>query len=190
MSALQNATRSSYSTCTAQGAFVEVYQQRVYAVCVALAGADAEDCAQDALLAALLGLGRFDPHGPARLGTFVLRIARNRCIDRARSAHVRASRDASDPDRLVVVAGAVAQLVRADDHETVRAAVLELPDDQRTAIVLQLWGELEYGEIAEIVGVPIGTVRSRLARAKETLRARLAAMVTDDAVEPRTLELP
>ena len=71
-----------------------------------------------------------------------------------------------------------------------RAAVLELPEDQRTAIVLQLWGELEYAEIAEIVGAPVGTVRSRIARAKATLRTRLTTVVEDAPSEPRTQELP
>jgi Sigma-70 region 2 len=51
----------------AQAAFVAIYRDRVYAVCLALAGSDGEDCAQDTLVAALAGLRRFDPDAPGRL---------------------------------------------------------------------------------------------------------------------------
>ena len=162
----------------AQAAFVATYQDRVYAVCVALAGPDAEDCAQDALVAALTGLARFDPDRPARLGAFVLAIARRRCIDRARSARVRARAGDVEVDTIAPIGVDTAEAVlgRARTAEAVRRAVCELPDEQRTVVALRMWGELEYDEIAKIVDVPIGTVRSRLARAREALRARLGEL--------------
>jgi RNA polymerase sigma-70 factor (ECF subfamily) len=156
----------------AQAAFVAMYQDRVHAVCMALAGPDAEDCAQEALIAALIGLRRFDDAGPARLGTYVLRIARNRCVDRSRSARVRVRTVDTEP--LAGGLSADVSLEAARDAEAVRAAVLALPEDQRAVIALHTWGELEYDEIASILGVPIGTVRSRLARGRDALRARLA----------------
>lgn len=170
----EDVVRARSGDRTAQAAFVAMYQDRVHAVCVALAGPDAEDCAQEALLAALVGLGRFDDDGAARLGTFVLRIARNRCIDRSRSARVRSRPDAIEVDRLAGGVTADVSLDAARHAEAVRLAVLALPDDQRTVVALRTWGELEYDEIASILDIPIGTVRSRLARARETLRARLA----------------
>ena len=159
----------------AQAAFVATYQDRVYAVCLALAGADAEDCAQDALVAALAALERFDPDGPARLGAFVLAIARRRCIDRARSARVRTWAGEVEIDALAGGARPPADDALRQEREraAVRRAVLELPEDQRAAIALRTWGELEYDEIAAILEVPIGTVRSRLARARDALRASL-----------------
>jgi RNA polymerase sigma-70 factor (ECF subfamily) len=164
----------------AQAAFVAIYQDRVYAVCLALAGSDGEDCAQDTLVAALAGLRRFDPDAPGRLGTFVLQIARNRCVDRARSARVRTWSDV-EVDELGGSGDVAAdRLSRARDAEVVRRAVLELADDQRAVIALRTWGELEYDEIAAILGVPIGTVRSRLARAREALRARLGDLVSTE----------
>ena len=51
--------------------------------------------------------------------------------------------------------------------------MLALPEDQRSAIVLRLWGELDYRRIAGLEGVPIGTIRWRLARARDALRAAL-----------------
>ena len=165
----------------AQAAFVAIYQDRVYAVCLALAGSDGEDCAQDALVAALAGLRRFDPDAPGRLGAFVLQIARNRCVDRARSARVRTWSGDVEVDELAHSSAAAADMLsHARDAEVVRRAVLELADDQRAVIALRTWGELEYDEIAAILGVPIGTVRSRLARAREGLRARLGDLVSTE----------
>ena len=66
------------------------YQDRVYALCLALAGAaDAEDLAQETFVRVHRHIARFDPDGPARLGTWILMIARRLCGDRARSARLR-----------------------------------------------------------------------------------------------------
>ena len=171
----ENIVRARRGDRTAQAAFIAMYQDRVHAVCVALAGPDADDCAQEALLSALLSLQRFDDRRPARLGTFVLRIARNRCIDRARSARVRTRIDV-DVERLPALGAADTSLDAAREAELVRAAVLSLPDDQRAAIALRCWGELEYEEIAELLEIPLGTLRSRLSRAREALRTLLAPL--------------
>jgi RNA polymerase sigma-70 factor (ECF subfamily) len=167
-------TRARAGDRSAQQSFVEAYQQRVYAVCAALAPGHAEDLAQEALLRALLSLGRFELNGPARLGTFVLRIARNLCIDQLRSTKRRGPHDA-DVDQLVGGGSADHHLAAARDAERVRIAVLALPPDQRAAVVLRMWGELDYAEIASIENVPIGTIRSRLSRARDELRRMLAA---------------
>jgi len=164
----------------ARARLVALYQARVYAVCRALAGDDAYDCAQDALVKVLLGLERFDTRDARPLGAFVLRIARNVCIDRARSARVRTRTDASLHQ---VTGGAVPdrQLIDAERAEQIRGAVLALPADQRAAIGLRIWGELEYEQIAEIEGVPVGTIRSRLARARDALRLVLCQEEVADA---------
>jgi RNA polymerase sigma-70 factor, ECF subfamily len=163
----------------AHGSLIRIYQARVYAVCRAFAGPDAEDCAQDTLLKLLTSLDRFDRSAGATLGAFALRIARNVCIDRARSARVRAGA-AADPERVASSARTDA-LGDVQQDELVRAAVLGLPDDQRAAVALRIWGELDYLEIAAIEDVPIGTVRSRLARARDALRQALAPLATHES---------
>jgi len=162
----------------AQQRLVETYHPRVYALCAALAGGDAEDVAQEAMLHALRRLRAFDPRGEAKLGTFLLRIARNLCTDRARSARVRLARDA-DLARVAGGAHADHALATEQDAEVVRRAVLALPEDQRAVVALRVWGELDYAEIAAIERVPVGTVRSRLARARDALRAALDQEVAD-----------
>jgi RNA polymerase sigma-70 factor (ECF subfamily) len=164
----------------ARARLIEVYQARVYAVCRALAGEDAYDCAQDTLVRVLTGLARFDTRDRRPLGAFILRIARNVCIDRARSTRVRARSEASVGPS---VGGAVPdrQLMDAERAEQVRACVLALPADQRAAVGLRIWGELDYEQIAEIEDVPIGTIRSRLARARDALRIALGERELSDA---------
>jgi RNA polymerase sigma-70 factor, ECF subfamily len=166
----------------AQEALIRAFQVRVYAVCRALAGSDADDCAQDALLKLLTHLRHRDPARAAPLIAIALRIARNVCIDRARSARVRAG-PALDPGT-VTTPGHGDALDDARRADLVRAAVFALPDDQRAVIALRMWGELDYAEIARIEGVPVGTIRSRLSRARDALKGALEPI--DNASRPRS----
>jgi RNA polymerase sigma-70 factor (ECF subfamily) len=157
------------------GAFrrlVERYQQPVYALCVALAGSDGEDLAQETFLRVHRSLAGFDPDGPATLRSWILTIARRLCHDRARhvgrGVEVLAPADAADE-----AAGPEEQAHAAWLGRRVRAAVAALPVEQRVVIALREWEGLDYEEIAAIEGVPVGTVRSRLARARAALREAL-----------------
>jgi RNA polymerase sigma-70 factor (ECF subfamily) len=148
------------------------YQQPVYALCVALAGADGEDLAQETFLRVFRAARDFDPDGPATLKSWILCIARRLCHDRARhtrrGVEVAVDADAGDPS-----GGPEEQLASARLGERLRAAIAALPEDQRAAIALREWEGLDYEEIAAIEGVPVGTVRSRLARARAALRDAL-----------------
>jgi len=105
--------------------------------------------------------------------TWILTIARRLCTDRARW---RARRPTVALDVVALgdaTPGADAQLERARQTRALRQAIAELPEDQRAVVALQVWDGLEYEEIAAIERVPVGTVRSRLARAKEALKRAL-----------------
>ena len=154
-------------------ALVETYQDRVYALCVALAGSDGEDLTQETFVRVHGALGGFDADGPARLGAWILTIARRLCTDRARFWR-RRPQVALDVVPLGDGAPAAdAQLERAQTARALRQAVAALPEEQRAVVALQLWDGLAYEEIAAIERVPVGTVRSRLARAKEALKRAL-----------------
>ena len=125
----------------------------------------ADDLAQATLVVLLEEPARYQPgRGPLRI--YLFGIARNlrRAWERSRSRLPPA-----DPAAPPMGGGSA-----AEDIATVRAAVLALVEEQREAIILREFHGLDYREIASVQEVPIGTVRSRLARAREELRKTLA----------------
>jgi RNA polymerase sigma-70 factor (ECF subfamily) len=163
-----------------RGAFrqlVLAYQQSVVSLCTAMAGSDGEDLAQETFVRVFSAIRRFDPDGPATLRSWILVIARRLCHDRAR--RVRHQVNAFDQISNVGEHGAAddphGDLVRARLSKQVAAAIAALPVEQRVVLALREWEGIEYEEIALIEQIPIGTVRSRLARARESLRQMLSA---------------
>ena len=120
--------------------------------------AAAEDITQEAFLAALRNLDRFDRGRP--FGPWLHRIVVNRAIDWTRARQLRAESE------LVDVPAPEAE--RLDG--TVLAALAALPPDHRAVIVLRHLLEYTPGEIAELLGLPRGTVNSRLRRGLDSLR--------------------
>lgn len=142
---------------------------RVFAVCRRILHheADAADATQDALIAAVRGLARFD--GNAAFGTWIYRIATNACLDQLRR---RQRRPATSLDALPEFADLVESRpfdAAVVDQMAVQAALARLPEDFRIAVVLRDVADLDYADIAETLGVPIGTVRSRIARGRAFL---------------------
>ncbi len=132
--------------------------------------ADALDATQEALLAIVRGLPRFD--GRARFSTWAYRVATNACIDELRRRtrrpvvglpEVETDSHGADP--------------RLDDTVTDRldldAALAELPIEFRAAVVLRDVVGMDYAEIASVLDIPPGTVRSRIARGRAAVAARL-----------------
>ena len=161
---------------------VELHQRGVYNLCLRMVGspASAEDATQDAFLHAYRNIASF------RGGSFrawLMRIAANACTDelRRRGRRPAVSLDAPPPggeepvDPPDAGAGPEALALRGELRASIEAALLRLPDDQRLAVVLCDIQGFAYEEIAEVTRVSIGTVKSRIARAREKLRALLAA---------------
>jgi RNA polymerase sigma-70 factor (ECF subfamily) len=161
---------------------VERYQDRVYGLCVALAGPDAEDLAQETFVRVHASVGAFDAAGPAPLSGWILTIARRLCADRARKRqrHARLAPLAPEREPAPRVDGALEAAERA---RAVRAAVAALPEEQRAVVALQAWDGLDYEQIAAIERVPVGTVRSRLARAKQALKRALGLGMSGDETD-------
>lgn len=131
---------------------------------------EADDLVQDTVERALRNLERWE--AGTRLDSWMYRIAQNLWIDTVRAKRRRPVVSGDPPEAAVWIDGnrvAEAKLTFAD---TCRA-LAELPGDQRAAVALVLIEGLSYREAADILGVPIGTVTSRLARARETLSARV-----------------
>ncbi|WP_248306970.1 sigma-70 family RNA polymerase sigma factor [Devosia sp. 1635] len=139
---------------------------RRYALSLTRHEADAEDLVHDTLLQAHQSRRSFRPDG--NLQAWLMGILHNRFIDRKRSAAAAARRDEA--------AGRLQPTFAAPQQEDsvrlaqVRRAFLELPEEQRSVLHLVAIEELSYQETADVLGVPIGTVMSRVARARERLR--------------------
>ncbi len=149
---------------------VGTYQDRIYRVAYRITGnrEDAWDAAQDTFVRAFGALRSF--RGGAAFGTWLYRIAVNASLDIVR----RRPRSSQGPDPVWTAADdPAAEVVRRDVQRRVHQAIATLPPDQRTAVVLRELEGLSYEEMAAVLRVPIGTVRSRLARAREALRTRL-----------------
>ena len=134
---------------------------------------DAQDVVQDAVLRALRHIDGFR-HGDAR--AWLLSIVRN-CSYTWHKSHKRERSNVSlsDDSALSVADSQMADdaTIKASESELVRAAVDKLPNELREVLVLRELNELSYREISEVVGAPMGTVMSRLSRARERLAAAL-----------------
>jgi RNA polymerase sigma-70 factor, ECF subfamily len=125
--------------------------------------AAAEDIAQESFLAAVRALDRFDRRRP--FGPWLHRIVVNRAIDWSRARQLRAEAELSE------TLAAPEQPPSFDD--AVLASLASLPPEHRAVIVLRHLLEFTPGEISELLGLPRGTVNSRLRRGLDSLREKL-----------------
>ncbi len=132
-------------------------------------GALTEDLAQETFLRAFRALDRFDPDGPATFSTWLLKIAARLAINELARKRPRVEPNAELVD--------VDSPERAHDRRRMAAAieqaVAELPPPFRAAFVLREYNGLDYAEIAQMLQLELGTVKSRLSRARRLLRERL-----------------
>ena len=138
----------------------------MHALCRRLTGneADALDAAQEAAIAIVRGLPRFD--GSSRFSTWAYRVATNACLDELRRRKRRPEPVVPQVER---AAGGAPVDASVADRIDVEAALARLPLDYRTAVVLRDLVGLDYAEIGEVLGIPAGTVKSRIARGRAAL---------------------
>jgi RNA polymerase sigma-70 factor (ECF subfamily) len=131
---------------------------------------EAKDATQEAFFKAYRGLGTFRPG--ARFSTWLFSIAYHACCDRI--ARRKRYTDAELPERADPAPGPEAATIARDEAEMLRTAIDELPERYRIAITLYHLQGKQYEEIAKVLDLPMGTVKTHLFRAKEILRRRLA----------------
>jgi len=175
------------------GELVHRHERRVYAVCLRVLGnaEDAADATQDTLLSVVRKLDGF--RGEAAFTTWLHRIALNVCYDHLRRAQRRPVLhrvlDDDQPEReqgepVPDHADAVA------DERMVAAALAEVPEDFRVAIVLADMQDLPYEEIARVLDLPIGTVKSRVHRGRIALARALGVPSGEPGAASRTSKEP
>ncbi len=156
------------------GSLFHFYAPRVKAYLLRLNAPDslAEELAQEVMLTVWRKADTFD-RSQASASTWIFRIARNRRIDAARRA-ARPDLDADDPALLPPELTAPDDAAHASAREAhVREALADLPDEQVALLRMAFFDGLSHRDIADRVGVPLGTVKSRLRLAFDKLRKRL-----------------
>ena len=165
--------RAAAGDRSAFGVLVERYAGVARRVARAVLGnpEDADDAAQDAMLSALVKLDQYDPRRP--FGPWLLRIVANAATDRRRRRTVRRV----EPLDVGLTAGGPRPDTTAERRalgERLRQALAELPERRRVAVVLFDVEGYTHAEIAVVLGIPEGTVRSEVFHARRRLRALLA----------------
>jgi RNA polymerase sigma-70 factor, ECF subfamily len=137
-----------------------------------------DDLVQDCFLRVLRALPGFDPRGPARLSTWILTIATRVVLNDRRRAPNESLDGADEP---VAPRGnePAAALDRAQLAAAIAAAVRTLAEPQRAVFVLREYHDLDYAEIAHALDIDLGTVKSRLARARTAVKEHLARALPD-----------
>lgn len=155
------------------------YRRRLFAVCVRVLGdpEDAEEAVQETLVRLARNGEQF--RGDAKLSTWLYRVARNVCTDRVRYEARRPS---------IPVGEFTESFDRADEHDPIeglaatgalRDALRRLDERSRTLLLLVAVDGLTYADAAEVTGLAVGTVKSRVSRARVTLGELLARDETD-----------
>ena len=169
------------------GELVVRYQDRLFHTLLYVTGAadQAQDVAQDAFVHAFTKLSTF--RGESAFYSWLFRIAMNAAVSRKRrdrrmSASLDAARENAghEPTDVHPTSEPSYPMEVSERQALVRAALAELSEEYRTVLVLKEMEDLRYEEIAEIVGCPIGTVRSRIHRARSELRDKLAVLFKEE----------
>jgi RNA polymerase sigma-70 factor, ECF subfamily len=161
---------------TALAQLVKFYERPVYALVGRLlcgrGHLSVDDLAQESFVRVLRGLHRFEPTGPARLSTWILTVATRACLNALRvrrreeplGAHGERADLAASPEEITL---------DRERQGRVERAMGALSEDLRAVLVLRAFHDLDYPEIAVALDVEVGTVKSRLSRARTALRLAL-----------------
>ena len=154
------------------------HENRMYAVALRMCAnrEDAQDCLQEAMLRVYRAIGSFK--GQSTFSTWVYRITMNTCLDELRR---KKNRQNTSLDNLVDMgwsptdggAGPEKQALMHEMREKMHGAIRELPDDMRAAVVLRDIQGFSYDEIAQMLEINVGTIKSRISRGREKLREKL-----------------
>src|ERR671912_875076 len=156
------------------------WERPIYALAYRVIGREEEarDVVQETFLRAFRGLANF--RGQAKFSSWIYRIALNLCRDwirRERRAPVSQAPEGVDLAELVSEQGPIESIedlvARNDMSRTVARAMQELPEEQRTAIILKEYHGMTFQEIADLQGCPLSTVKTRLYQGLIVLRRRL-----------------
>ena len=162
---------------------VRRYQDRLLTALASIAGSrdEAEDVAQEAFVTAYVKLDKFD--GDSSFYTWLYRIAMNNAVSRLRKRRIESSvehtRDLTGSEPYCDREMAEDQVLRQERAAQVHRALSMMPQDFRAVLVLREMEGCDYDTIAQILDLPVGTVRSRLHRARMQLKEQLSEVLKE-----------
>ena len=149
---------------------------KIYSICRKLAGndADADDATQEALLSIVRKISSFK--GESRFSTWAYRIATNACLDEIRKRNRRPQLEFSENNESRLATGRTTQPMedQISDRLLIENALNALPDEFKIPLILRDQTGMNYQEISFVLSLPEGTVKSRIARARERLKIELS----------------
>ena len=154
---------------------VERYQGAVYNLAYRMLGdpGDAEDAAQEIFVRIYRQLGRYDP--ARKFSTWTLAIATNYCIDQLRRRRMQlVPLENIIPWARAREAGPEGEAITQEQRDEVQRLITQLPEKYRAPLVLRYFDELSCAEIADVLGMPEGTVKTQIHRARKALGKLLA----------------
>jgi len=162
------------------GVLVERYQDRVFRLVASVlgpySGSDAEEVCQEVFLRLYQKIRQFT--GQAGFGTWLYRIAYNLAIDWRRRARFRLPHVSVEEIRgLASSSDPLEDVLTKETKDLVALAMEDLPDLYRTTLYMHYWLERPVEEIAELMGIPEGTVKSQLFRARKLLKDKLGRIL-------------
>ena len=171
--------RASGGDPAAFNQLMAMHEKRMYAVALRMFAnrEDAQDCLQEAMLRIYRAIGSFK--GQSSFSTWVYRITMNTCLDELRR---KKNRPSTSLDNLLDQGWSPSDGDNVPEHRAIQAetrkalvgAIRELPEDMRAAIVLRDMQGYSYDEIARMLDVNVGTIKSRISRGREKLREKLS----------------
>lgn len=170
--------RASGGDPAAFNRLMEMHERRMYAVALRMCGnrEDAQDCLQESMLRVYRAIGSFK--GQSAFSTWVYRITMNTCLDELRR---KKNKQSTSLDSLVDTGwsprdesmGPEKQAIAHEMQNSLHTAIRDLPEDMRSAVVLRDIHGLSYDEIAQMLEINVGTIKSRISRGREKLREKL-----------------
>lgn len=170
--------RASAGDASAFNTLMGNHEQRMYAIALRMCKnrEDAQDCLQEAMLRVFRSIGTFK--GESAFATWAYRITMNTCLDEIRrkkksrdtSMDVLLDQGWSPPD---TSATPEKKAMQGELHRNLSRAINDLPEDMRSAVILRDIHGCSYEEIAQTLNVNVGTVKSRISRARERLREKI-----------------
>lgn len=171
-------SRAAKGDASAFNELLGLHERKMYAVCLRMCAnqEDAQDCLQEAMLRIYRSISGFK--GQSSFSTWIYRVTMNTCLDELRK---KKNKQTTSLDGLLDTGWSPSDDYDTPEHHTIEqerkkalhGAISELPEDMRSAVVLRDIQGFSYEEIAEMLGINVGTIKSRISRGREKLREKI-----------------